>query len=330
MEQPLNVDDYLKFYRDEITDRNFYLKLSERVSDPDFRENLVRLARVEDEHLGFWRERLESKGIDTSKIRPHTLKIVFLLTALKFIGIFLTVRLLEHGEINSIRAYRNALDSRIEDEEVRTGLEKIISDEIEHEEIFEHQISKGEDKVQRNQDVIYGISDGFIEVLGSMSGLVAVFTSRLYIALGGLVVALSGSMSMMLGAYLSSKSKTDFHVMEIQRKALFRVGDREHEEIGKMKQVSRKTASTVGLFYLMGSAVPILPYLVLTDKTNALIISIALVGIAQAIANAIIALSMNTRIVRAALRASLLSLGVATGTFLVGLAFHLVFGVTIG
>lgn len=329
MPRALSTQDFLRFYRDEITDRNFYIKLSRKVKDRDFKENLIRLAEVEDEHLDFWKHRLEENGVKTAKIKPHRLKLSFLMIAMRFIGIFLTIRLLEHGETNSIRAYREALDTEIQDERIRTGLEGIIRDEIEHEGIFEHQMEKGEHQVQRNQDVIYGISDGFIEVLGSLSGFAAVFASRIYVALGGFVIALSGAMSMMLGAYLSSKSKTDFSVMEIQRKALFRTSDTEDAKIGKMMQESRKTASTVGLFYLLGAAVPILPYL-LVSKTDALILSIALVGVGQAIANAIIALSMNTKILRAAIRASLLSLGVAVATFLVGYAFHVFFGVSIG
>lgn len=329
MAKPLTTDDYLRFYRDEMTDRDFYIRLSGKVKDNDFKQNLISLAKVEDEHLQFWKKRLEEVDYDTSKVKSHRFKISMLMVALRFIGVFLTVRLLEHGEINSIRAYREALDSNIESEEIRSGLESIINDEIEHEEIFENQISKSEGNVQRNQDIIYGISDGFIEVLGSMSGLAGIFLVPIYIALGGFVVALSGSMSMMLGAYLSSKSKTDFHILEIQRKALFRPSEDENEKIDEMQQESRKSASTVGLFYLLGSAVPILPYLFL-GKFEALVLSILLVGIAQAIANAFIALSMNTRVARSALRAALLSLGVAMATYLVGFAFHLVFNVTIG
>lgn len=329
MEQVLTTKDYLRFFRDEMTDRDFYLKLADKVKDDDFRKNLVRLAHVEDEHLNFWKDRLEEKGVDTSGIKRHGFKLAMLLTALKFIGVFLTVRLLEHGEINSIRAYREALDTQIDREDVRAGLEKIIDDEIEHEEIFEHHISKSDATLQRNQDIIYGISDGFIEVLGSMSGLAGVFLVPIYIALGGFVVALSGAMSMMLGAYLSSKSRTDFHILEIQRKALFRPTVSENEKIDEMQQVSRKSASTVGLFYLMGSAVPILPYLFL-GKFDALILSIGLVGVAQAISNAFIALSMNTSVTKSALRAAFLSLGVAVATYLVGYGFHLAFNVTIG
>ncbi len=329
MAQVLTTEDFLRFYRDEMTDRDFYLRLSKKVSDEDFRQNLVRLAGVEDEHLNFWKKRLEEKGFDTSRIKHHGFKLAMLMTALKFIGVFLTIRLLEHGEINSIRAYRQALETQIEDQNVREGLENIISDEIEHEGIFEHQISKSETKVQRNQDIIYGISDGFIEVLGSMSGLAGVFISALYIALGGFVVALSGAMSMMLGAYLSSKSRTDYHILEIQRKSLFRTSEKENEKIDEMQQESRKSASTVGLFYLLGSAVPILPYIFL-DKFDALILSIALVSVAQGIANAFIALSMNTRVTRSAFRAALLSLSVAVATYLVGYAFHLAFNVSIG
>lgn len=329
MAQVLTTADIVEFYRDEMTDRDFYLRLSRKVTDEEFRKNLIRLAGVEDEHLNFWKSRLEERGIDVSRIKHHGIKISMLMVALKFIGIFLTVRLLEHGEINSIRSYREALDSQIDNEEVRSGLEKIINDEIEHEEIFEQQISKSEAKVQRNQDIIYGISDGFIEVLGSMSGLAGVFLSPLFIALGGFVVAISGAMSMMLGAYLASKSRTDFHILEIHRKALFRTSESDNEQIGEMQQESRKTASTVGLFYLMGSAVPILPYLFLS-KFEALVVSIALVTAAQGIANAFIALSMNTRIARSAMRAALLSLAVAVATYLVGFMFHLVFNVTIG
>lgn len=324
----LTKDELVDFYRDEITDRDFYVRLAKRLDPGDFQDNLLRLSRIEERHSAFWKRLLQERGYNTSRIRHNSIKLMFLMFVLRFLGLFLTVRLLEHGEIRAIKSYREFLDNHQQDDDVKEGVRSILKDEIEHEEVFASHISKNERMIQRNQDIIYGISDGLVEVLGSISGLAAIFLSGLYVALGGLVIAVSGAMSMALGAYLSNKSKTEYQIAEIEKRSLFNPTEQQKNSMEQIKGESKKTAATTAASYLLGSSIPIIPYLVL-GKIEAFITSIVLVGLFQALVNSIIALSTNTNIKRAAMRSSLLSVLVALVTFSLGDVMHIVFHITL-
>ncbi len=329
MSNRIETREMVEFYRDEVTDRDFYTILSRRVKRQEFKESLVNLANIENEHVDYWGKQLRKVGVDPGKLHVKRVKLIALLFLLRFLGLFLTIRLLEHGELSAIKAYKRALERQGPEGEMSETLRVIIQDEIEHEEYFENLITKSEDIVQRNQDIVYGMSDGFIEVLGAMSGLAGVLVLPLYIAISGFVVALSGSLSMMLGAYLASKSKSDYKILELEKKRLFRLLVQDVERIRKIKTESRRSAYTVGAYYLLSSAVPIAPYLVF-PKNVALVLSIALVAVAQAVSNAIIALSVNTKVLRSAARAAFLSMGVAIATYAIGYAFHVVFNISLG
>lgn len=320
--------EMLEFYRDEITDRDFYAKLASRIEPGDFRNNLIRLSKIEERHSNFWKQLLSDSGYNPARVRHSSLKIFSLLFVLRFLGVFLTVRLLEHGEIRAIKSYRKFLDDHNEDDEVKENVKSILKDEIEHEEVFATHISKNEDMIRRNQDIIYGISDGLVEVLGSISGLAAIFLSGLYVALGGLVIAVSGAMSMALGAYLSNKSKTEYQIAEIERRSLFNPDEKQKDAMEQIRGESRKTASTTAGAYLLGSSIPIIPYLIV-GKFEAFVTSIILVGLFQAFVNSIVALSTNTNIRRAALRSAVLSVMVALATFGLGDVIHVVFHITL-
>lgn len=317
-----------EFYQDEITDREFYETLAKRISDEQFRKNLIDLAKIEAEHANFWGSELKKHNGDASKIQPKFWKLRLLFFVMRIIGPVLTVRMLEHGETRAIEQYKSVMDDLPADSPLKPKLAKILDDEIAHEDIFENQIEKTEEQVEKNRDIIYGMSDGLVEVLGAIAGLTAILLDRYYIALGGLVVAISGAMSMSLGAYLSAKHQTDFKIHQIKKESLFKPLKTQETDIDKLQGRSVQSASRVGGYYLMGSAIPIIPFLLL-GRVTALIVSVALVAITQAVSNSVIALSMNARILRSALRAAGLTLVTAAATFLVGEAFHIFFNVSL-
>ncbi|WP_075056768.1 hypothetical protein [Thermogymnomonas acidicola] len=89
---------YEEFYRDEITDMEFYRKLSGTMKGTDLGDSLARLSDVEREHSDFWRKAIESSGGESvSHIRPRYGKISLLLFLRRILGTVLTVRMLEHG-----------------------------------------------------------------------------------------------------------------------------------------------------------------------------------------------------------------------------------------
>ncbi len=316
------------FYRDELTDKFFYKSLASKTKDEQFRKNLLDLSKVEHKHANFWKSELKRLNIDSSNLQPRYGKIRLLFFIMKIIGSVLTVRMLEHGETTAIEQYKNMLNSLPDDSPVKPELSSIIDDEINHEDIFENQIEKTEEQVEKNRDIIYGMSDGLVEVLGAIAGLSAIVFETYYIALGGLVVAISGSMSMSLGAYLAAKHQNEYRINQIQKESLFKPYKQNDKVIDKLEGSSAESASRVGFYYLMGAAIPIFPFMLLS-RVPALITSVTLVALAQAVSNSILALSMNARILRSAFRAAGLTLITAAATFLVGEAFHIFFNVSL-
>lgn len=327
MSSEISVEAQKGFFRDEITDREFYRRLADQVEDESFRENLKRLSDVEDKHSRFWKGNLEKIGVDTSAIRYKKLKVLWLLFLSRVIGTYMTVRLLEHGEINTVKEYSDFIRKSEGSPEFRKDLKNIINEEIEHEEVFENQMEKSQEQIEKNRDIIYGVSDGLVEVLGAVAGLAALITSSLYVALGGILVGLSGTISMSLGAYLSKNSESEFRINEEKKRELLGLKS-DRKRIEEYSRQSKKSAASVGGSYILGAVVPIVPFLFLPPIMG-LILAVILVAISQAITNALVALSMNIGILRSSMKAALLSLSAAAAVFALGELFHVVFGITL-
>ena len=322
------IGDWIGYYKDEITDREFYLRLAKKIKDSEFKASLIRLSNVESGHADFWKVNLEKNGVVASRIRPKRVKIMLLLLLRYIIGEFLTVRLLEHGEIETCEKYSQYIQKRNANDQFAVTLTNILNDEIQHEEIFENRISKAENQLERNRDIILGVSDGLVEVLAAIAGLAAFIYYPYLIALGGTVVAIGGTISMSVGAYLSRVSETEYRITEVRKRSLFNIGHKEIKTINDFKSKGKESASNVALFYILGAMIPILPFVFL-PRIIALITAIILVGVSEAIANAIVALSLSTKMLGIALRSMILALSAAGITFAVGEAFHLIFHISV-
>lgn len=325
---PENLREIWDFCRDELTDLEFYKGLSERVRDEKLKKNLIRLSEVEKEHSKFWIAYLQKHGVDTSRIRPKRMKIRFMLFIFRVLGIGLAVNLLEYGEVETVAKYRDYASKAKEDEQFRKGIEKIITEEIEHEDVFSYTLEQNKEKLERNRDIIYGISDGLVEVLAAIAGLSVLLTNHLDVALGGLVVGVSGTMSMSVGAYLSKDSESQYHISSLRRLAILRNQKHDSEKVDRYRGESRRSAMNVGLFYILGAAIPILPFLFL-QRDVALVLAIILVAVSQGLANSIIAVSMNMRVLKEALKAASLALLAALASYVVGQVFHLILHVSL-
>ncbi|MEM0155741.1 MAG: VIT1/CCC1 transporter family protein [Thermoplasmataceae archaeon] len=316
----------VNFLRDELSDMVFYTRLARTIKDPQFSDSLLRLSEIERKHAEFWKSSLEDKGVSAKNIGPRNLKIVFMLLLRWFVGSNLAIKLVEYGEAGSILRYTEYMNGTKETPEFKEKLDRIIEDEIEHEETFRNQLVEIDQKLEWNRNVIYSMSDGLVEVLAALAGLSVVITDHIYVAISGVVVGLGGAMSMTLGAYLSKKNEVDYSVTQLKKNHNGN-GGAGTAETKKINMGTTETIRITALTYVIGAAIPILPFVFLSGMTP-LIIAILLVGVVQGATNAIAAISVNNRALYSAIRAALLSLLIAAGTFAVGELFHLVFGIS--
>jgi VIT1/CCC1 family predicted Fe2+/Mn2+ transporter len=81
------------------------------------------------------------------------------------------------------------------------------------EELYQERILKKENwesgLLSHIRDVVFGMNDGLVEVLAAVSGFTGIINNNILIAAAGTIVGLSGTISMAVGAYLSSKSEGD-------------------------------------------------------------------------------------------------------------------------
>ncbi len=316
------------FYRDELTDMEFYFRLSKRIKDPWLKQSLERLSAIEKEHSEFWKSYLERNGENVDNLGPRGFRVSLLLFLHWILGTGLTAKIMEHGEVETVASYRRAGPLAADDPEFKAGLEKIIDDEVEHEDVFSYTLDQSREQLERNRNVIYGISDGLVEVLAALAGLTAIISDHIYVAMGGLIVGVSGAMSMSVGAYLATNSEAQFKISQLRRNAILNNEVRDDSKVQKYRNESRRAAINTGMFYILGAAIPIIPFLFL-PVLYALILSVILVAFSQAISNSIVAISMNMSVKKEALKSAALALLAAFGSFLVGQIFHLVFHISI-
>lgn len=322
------LSEMSEFYRDELTDLEFYKKLSNRVDDQNLKESLIRLSNIEREHSLFWKKYLEASGVNISKLKAKKVKVSFMLFLHRILGTGLTVKLLEYGEVETVAIYREYASRADKGEEFSKGLNRIISEEIEHEDVFSYTLDQNRQRIERNRDIIYGISDGLVEVLAAIAGLTALLTNHLDVALGGLIVGISGAMSMSVGAYLSKNSETQYKISKLKREAILRNSDHDRDKEDEYRGESRRSAVNVGGFYILGALIPILPFVFL-NRVWGLVLSVILVAVTQGLSNSIIAITMNMKVFKESVKAAGLALLAALASYLVGQVFHLILHVSL-
>lgn len=252
-----------KEYSHENVDALTYAEMAKKEKDAPTALLLKRLAAVEIAHAAFWKKIAEKRGrnikepglIEKTKAKTYVL-------FRKFFGLSLSIKLLELHEVSAIKEYTELWNTPgLLDEDEKALLEKVIDDEKEHElALINEELRVNPDRVR---DVIYGISDALVEVLAAVSGFAGVLAKPLIVAVAGLIVGASGTLSMGAGAYVSTKS-------EEEAKESNALTDSKAE---KSHQSALLSAATTSASYLIGVFPPVLPYAVGLGGTVALLSS---------------------------------------------------------
>ncbi|OGV90617.1 hypothetical protein A3A66_03875 [Microgenomates group bacterium RIFCSPLOWO2_01_FULL_46_13] len=105
------------------------------------------------------------------------------------------------------------------------------------------------------REIVFGLEDGIVSTLGVITGIAEGTKDRYTILLAGLVIIAVESLSMAAGTYLSNKSEEE---------VLARVAN--NSKHARLHLVASKQSSfrafLMGVAYVVGGAVPVLPYMV--------------------------------------------------------------------
>lgn len=241
-----------KLLHGELADLALYESLRVRATGRLAR-TLDAFIATERVHAAFWRD-----TFGLSETRPNAagrFRNVLIRVAVRLFGERAAFLMLEAVETHGIQKYLE-LWEQTEDPALRDGLRRILTDELLHED----EAATGGDRavdpgVIRN--AFLGFNDGSVEILGAVSGLAAALGNPSLVAVAALTVSVAGSVSMAAGAYLSTHSEAELMRMEAAKQSFLAGIARTALPVPSPWRAAR----VVGAAYLVGAAMPVLPFL---------------------------------------------------------------------
>ena len=185
-----------EFCRDELMDHMVYRALAEREPEPRRRRLLERLAEQEHRHYQFWRR---LAGGDCGE--PPRPRVSLIAASYRLLGPVFTLRFLERGEESTIERYRRVLP--LLEGRDREELERIIEEEVEHEEALLKELEDA--RVKYLGYAALGLADAVVEVTGVHAGMLGATANTIYAGVTGLILGFAAALSMAGAAYLQAK-----------------------------------------------------------------------------------------------------------------------------
>ncbi|MFH1405474.1 MAG: VIT1/CCC1 transporter family protein [Patescibacteria group bacterium] len=239
--------------QDEMFDLTFYKK-AKICAVPKTQNMLDELVAIETKHVDFWQTFFK---LNINKLNPFKkLKLCFYLFIIKIIKDRAIYFLIEIIEVRGVRKYL-AVWEKYQGTEMEPAVSHILDDEFKHEQMVLS--SKAPDKQmdpRRIRDIFLGFNDGLVELVGAVSGFFAAFHDVTSVLVAGITVAIAGALSMAAGVYVSTNSELEVDNLVKRKKAFL---EKKIYKDGKREFKSIRSALLVGICYLIGSSVPVLP-----------------------------------------------------------------------
>ena len=226
-------------------------------------------------------------NIKPDKFRLH--RTVFLT---RILGLTFVLKLMEKREGTGSKTYTE-LSS------VFPEAENFLKEERNHESEILKMLD--EERLKYVGSIVLGLNDALVELTGALAGFTLALGDTRLITLAGLVTGISASLSMAASDYLSSKAEGDTR--------------------------AKKSAVYTGISYLITVILLILPYLLLSSKFIALSITLLTAVFIIFCFNYYISVSKELNFRHRFLEMTIISLGVAAFSFLIGFVLKTILGV---
>jgi len=276
---------------DEINSHYMYQRLAKAVPNEHNSEILSRISAEEKRHYLIW------KKYTQTDVHPNNFKIVLYYWISKIFGLTFGIKLMELGEERAQEAYKK-LSGKFDE------INEVIRDEEVHEDELLEMLD--EEGLRYAGSVVLGLNDALVELTGALAGLTFAFQNTRVIALAGLITGISASFSMAASEYLSQKSDVD------------------------NKQSPMKSAVYTGVAYIITVTFLVLPYLFFENFIVCLLLTILLAILIIALFNFYISVAKGYNFKKRFIEMSLISLGVATLSFVIGNLIRNIFGIDLG
>jgi VIT1/CCC1 family predicted Fe2+/Mn2+ transporter len=238
---------------DEIFDLSLYGALH-RVAPADLRRTLEALIPVETRHVAFWQKFFVLEQV-TRLDAGRRLRLWLIVAACRLFGATAIHIVLEAIEVHGVKKYLDVWQ-RYGDGPLGAAVREVLEDEFEHEDAVV--MGDGQRRVnpERVRNVFLGLNDGLVEILGAVSGFFAAFSSTAAVVTAGFTVGVAGALSMAAGAYIGAGSEAELRETEEARQRFM------GEPVTSAPAESPLAAAlVVGLGYLLGAVMPVLPVL---------------------------------------------------------------------
>lgn len=239
---------------DEIFDLSLYRALRE-IAPASMRPIFDALIPIETRHVAFWQKFFGLEDVTTLDA-GRRLKLALLVAVCRLFGATAIHVVLEAIEVHGIRKYLEVW-KRYGDGPLGAAVREILEDEFKHEDLVVT-ADGGERRINPEmvRNLFLGLNDGLVEILGAVSGFFAAFNSSVAVVTAGFTVGVAGALSMAAGAYIGANSEAELRATEDERQRF--LGEAVTSEAGQRPLVS---AAIVGIGYLVGAVVPVLPVL---------------------------------------------------------------------
>jgi vacuolar iron transporter family protein len=257
MKQPASLHDPnlgQTLVLDELFDLSLY-KALRAVTNPDVHHTLDELIKVETAHLAFWQKFFDLTLTELNFGRRIKLSVMMLVC--KLFGSTAVHLVLEAIEVHGVRKYL-ALWKEYQGRPLGEALRGILMDEFKHEDVLVTALTERKINAEKIRNIFLGLNDGLVEILGAVSGFFGAFGSATMVLIAASTTAVAGALSMAAGAFLALSSEKEVKTTEIARKVFLG----EVSEVVPMEESPIGSAVVVGVAYITGAIVPVLPVLI--------------------------------------------------------------------
>ena len=307
-----------KLILDELFDLSLYTAFRD-VTTGDLQKMLDELIRIEATHFAFWQ--------DFFKLRVERLnlgrrvKLRFLTLACRLFGAPAVHLVLEAIEVYGVRKYLSLWDA-YEATPLGEAVRKILEDELKHEDTVVTGLSQRKINPERIRNIFLGLNDGLVEIVGAVSGFFAAFGNPVTVLVAAATTAVAGSLSMTAGAYVASSSEKEVARTELGKRRFLG----EDAATANQPESALTSAVLVGVSYLAGALVPVLP--VLFGARSALISIVAAGSLNLAVSLALAFLSGMEIRKRVLMNLVIIAAAVSV-TYVIGLLTKALWGISV-
>ncbi len=236
---------------DELFDLSLY-KALRGIAPRHLQRVLDQLIPVETRHLAFWQDffDLHLGALDLGR----RVKLAVILLACRIFGAPAMHLVLEAIEVYGVRKYLTVWRT------YRAGplgpaVRDVLEDEFKHEDVVVTGDAERRLNPERIRNIFLGLNDGLVEILGAVSGFFGAFANATTVLVAGVMVGVAGALSMGAGAYLAGSSEAEVRGTDARRRRFLG----EPEPPTDPSDTPMRSGMRVGLSYVVGAVVPVLP-----------------------------------------------------------------------